>query len=438
MICSEVSRRPCNGLLTEASSDMTETKKVGLLLLPLLLYLSVQSTFPDIERSLYWGEGTLLLILLVGVGTRFSFSPRYAQSLYFMIYLCFLLPIIGLAEGVANPEFSWAFVARHFAYFAYGLFFFVGFRHAGRIVELLSRSYMLLLNALLLVAQALTAPGLGASVLIGMLMLGLSVHLKGVPFWIMLLGFPWLLLMVFPSSTSAVIVVAVLSSAAYLWWLRDRPYTGLRKRIILLGKVGLLSVAIAYAGMAAYAIEKQMTRATSFAQIHSDYASIGDVNSVWRLAWWGIILSQFKEHPFGIGVGTPIVPVGSVKALTLGNVKTRSVAEYVVGPHNGFITYTIRGGLFFLVPFLLFFIRVVRVNVTRTFLVPFRLGNSGKAVFVSFIFALMVLVDANFNVMLESPRFAAGMWLAVGIWLRLSSDIELVRNGLEEICHAKE
>ena len=140
--------------------------------------------------------------------------------------------------------------------------------------------------------------------------------------------------------------------------------------------------------------------------------SFFDVNSMWRLMYWSILVfNTINDYfLFGIGFGTPLFDISSPEY----NFVVQANPDddhlpYVHGPHNSFMYIFARSGIFgfilcSLIPFLLF---------RFYFLNKLFLSNYSYAVALAFLF---ICVASLFNVILESPLYASVYWIFAGIF----------------------
>jgi|GEM_PF-754655 len=133
-----------------------------------------------------------------------------------------------------------------------------------------------------------------------------------------------------------------------------------------------------------------------------------DGNTTWRLIIWEqIIVEKFPSNILGIGFGTPML-----KYYPIEDYKKLSTLPYVMGGHNSYIYLFGRLGVLYLLFVIPIYIALFREYFYHK---QFYYVNNQVLIFWSF-FSISVM--ALFNPILESPVFASGYWLVLGLVAR--------------------
>ena len=142
--------------------------------------------------------------------------------------------------------------------------------------------------------------------------------------------------------------------------------------------------------------------------MHSNPLLAIDGNTTWRLVIWEqILVEKFPANIIGIGFGTPML-----KYYPIEDYKKLSTLPYVMGGHNSFIYLFGRLGLLYLL-----FVIPIYITVFREYFYykQFYYSNNQVLIFWSFF---TITVMAFFNPILESPVFASGYWMLLGLIAR--------------------
>ena len=145
-----------------------------------------------------------------------------------------------------------------------------------------------------------------------------------------------------------------------------------------------------------------------------------DGNTTWRLVIWEqILVEKFPANIIGVGFGTPML-----KYYPIEDYKKLSTLPYVMGGHNSFIYLFGRLGLLYLL-----FIIPVYITVFREYFYykQFYYSNNQVLIFWSFF---SITVMAFFNPILESPVFASGYWMLLGLLARCIYNRKLSEKNL--------
>ena len=133
-----------------------------------------------------------------------------------------------------------------------------------------------------------------------------------------------------------------------------------------------------------------------------------DANTTWRLVLWKeIIVDDFPENLFGLGFGTP-----ALKYYPIEDMKKLPTLPYVLGAHNSFVYLFGRLGVIFL----LLIIPIYDV-IFREYFYYKAVYYSNKQILIFWSFFASTII-ALFNPALESPIYAAGYWLLLGLVAR--------------------
>jgi hypothetical protein len=133
-----------------------------------------------------------------------------------------------------------------------------------------------------------------------------------------------------------------------------------------------------------------------------------DGNSTWRLVLWEqVIVDHFPHNLAGIGLGTPMMRYFPVEDYT-----KLDTLPYVLGAHNSFIYLFGRLGIVYLI-----LIGLVYVTVFKEYFYFKKYYYANSQVFLFWSFFAITMI-ALFNPALESPIYAAGYWLVLGLVAR--------------------
>lgn len=130
-----------------------------------------------------------------------------------------------------------------------------------------------------------------------------------------------------------------------------------------------------------------------------------DGNTTWRLVLWKqVIVDNFPSNIFGIGFGTPMFKYFPVEDFA----KINSL-PYVLGAHNSYVYLFGRLGICYVI--LAFFIYR---TVFKEYFAQKNYYYISNEIFLFWSF-FAVSIIALLNPVLESPIFAAGYWLILGL-----------------------
>jgi len=137
-----------------------------------------------------------------------------------------------------------------------------------------------------------------------------------------------------------------------------------------------------------------------------------DGNNTWRLILWKqVIVDDFPGNILGLGFGTP-----ALKYFPVEDINKIPSLPYVLGSHNSFIYLFGRLGIVFIILAVLIYWVVFWEYFKKR---QYYVANNQLLIFLSF-FAISVI--ALFNTVLESPVYAAGYWLLLGLTARCIAD----------------
>ncbi|MBF0240033.1 MAG: hypothetical protein HQM12_20215 [SAR324 cluster bacterium] len=146
--------------------------------------------------------------------------------------------------------------------------------------------------------------------------------------------------------------------------------------------------------------------------IVSEKLKITDSNALWRLMFWSYSWKHnISTSPLlGIGFGTPLFDLEQETwFIWVTNIAKDANFPYTLGMHNSFIYVLTRLGLIGFVPLLCIYFWLYRVFLEHPILQTHR---EVTVLFMGFIF---MTVNAFFNVVLESPRYAGIYWAVLGL-----------------------
>ncbi len=152
-----------------------------------------------------------------------------------------------------------------------------------------------------------------------------------------------------------------------------------------------------------------------------------DVNTTFRLVlYYRLLIEDFPQNIIGLGLGTPLMAYQEGKDTSRGRGDDRHDA-HVSGAHNSYITVFRRMGILFMIP-LIYLLMVVLKDYLRNFKYY---NDQGSIVYYWSFFSLCIF--GFLNLMLETPTFASGFWMLLGIItfireMRIREDLNLEQN----------
>jgi len=154
--------------------------------------------------------------------------------------------------------------------------------------------------------------------------------------------------------------------------------------------------------------------------MHSNPLLAIDGNTTWRLVIWEqILVEKFPANIIGVGFGTPML-----KYYPIEDYNKLSTLPYVMGGHNSFIYLFGRLGLLYLLCIIPVYITVFREYF---YYKQFYYSKNQVLIFWSFF---SITVMAFFNPILESPVFASGYWMLLGLLARCIYNRKLSEKNL--------
>jgi hypothetical protein len=417
-------------------------------LVPLaVLYLGIQATFQWIERDLYWGE-MFALLLLPAIGCVRYHHPGQKRMIQMAYFMLFMLPVYGILYTLLywGDEYQTYFLLRHLAVFHYIIFFFAAYKHAEKFITVFTRffwvPFLLIIPGLLripLLSYPYASFGLiGVPVLLAWCYLGYlhrcrspRASLAG------LLAYVTVIALLSLRSTNVMTIAMLLLLLPAVRFLRYwHQLVPLRVRRFALGSA--LVLILVGGGTMLHFLGKELqenilykidimsipeTAGLNLGQMQDTYQT---GSAMYRLSLWATYFNRFVEHPLGIGVGTKAFEASLVKVIPLGLDLNPDLEyqTYTVGAHNSFFTFLARFGIVFLIPF-----GVCAVVLTRMMsgywrscrYSPLSTAES-RMVFGGIVAFLAVLIQASFNMVVETPLYAALFWFSLGLMTRLLGD----------------
>lgn len=349
----------------------------------------------------------------------------------FMIYLwVFCFPIYGLLVSLFSnsAEFSLLFYLRHLSFFYYAVFALFAFKYAPTIVRYTKKTALPIL-LFLLFCTFFFGGGVSTPIPLGLFLMALSGGEKRKK--IFYLGFAFVLFLLFLSSGAGtnkfILIIYILFIALneiahfiikYIPRNITRALTILITAAMVLFFIRYLSFLNALTTQSALlggniSLLDQMSRDANT-----------DLGGAWRLVLWSHLYGRFLEHPFGLGLGTPLFSkwIDGYVALHL----DIPGENYVQGAHNSFITFIARMGIPALAYFSFLFYSIANISLTVFRKLKFRPFRTSEGRLLSSVFLTLVAmcISSSFNVVLESPMTASGFWFFLGLFVRLFGDLE--------------
>ena len=150
-----------------------------------------------------------------------------------------------------------------------------------------------------------------------------------------------------------------------------------------------------------------------------------DGNSTWRLVLWKqMIVDNFPGNLLGAGFGTPVL-----KYYPIEDIAKLDTLPYLLGAHNSFVYLFGRLGIFYVVLTAVMYAKIFREYF---YYKAYYYKTDQILIFWSF-FAITII--ASFNPALESPIYASGYWLILGLLARAISQRQLKPVTVENTVH---
>ncbi|MBI4224096.1 MAG: O-antigen ligase family protein, partial [Deltaproteobacteria bacterium] len=332
----------------------------------------------------------------------------YAAAISYFLYL---------------DDLEFSYFLRHLAFFYYALFFFAGYKLGPEMIQRLSRYWIPILAGVIL-TTCFVGGGLGSAMALGFVWL---VCQKGRPdkrvFYLYWAGMSFLFLMVSHHGTSKALLILLVCSAPVIYLLKLWNKTN----VAMLNKASLrfflLIVTVLLVVGANHLIDMMYAVAAAGGSFHAFFEDFGftDMNGVWRIMLWTYLFDRFLDHPLGIGLGTPLIGRELANFMYL---VQKPGDEFTSGAHNSFLTFLVRLG----VPFLIYFLcmssfagQLILRFLRRT---GYRVLDTveKRFVFSTLLTFLIAVIQACFNVVLESPLTAGLFWFYFGLFVRVTGD----------------
>lgn len=371
-----------------------------ILLLMILLYGINQILF---ERLLYFNEIISLLGFFYFINFSFtgSFKFRYIKSELYLLVLLFLSLFLAHAALSLVTKTNWYYYLRGLS-IVYSVFaFFLG-------VKLYKSQYDFYHR----LRHLIVGWGIFS---FSWAKIGL-IDRMAFSFWLVLPQRKWGLIQIIVTSilfglyvlsyTSLTVVITylVLMSLLYI-----NSYTLFRNLAVL----GLLLIVIVFVAaipsLKLYAINKTLLFGDVLFVYNQHPLFQVDHNTSWRIVfWYRTLVEAFPINLAGIGIGTPMLPY------IPGNTTTDLLFDdeyisHVIGAHNTYVSIFIRFGVLSTILFVLIYRKVLREFFMYK---RYYFGNRNDlAIFLAFF---SISVVGLFNLVIESPTFAALYWISLG------------------------
>ncbi len=395
-------------------------------------YLFCQGFFPHIERAIPWGEAFCFFLFFGSLKMVYTFNAQ--KKIVHAIYLwIFFVPFYGVWvtlhfwKEYYIPYYFW----RSLVPFYYAIFFFCAYRWGPEILELLKRFKFIVLAIIFLFLAQTKYVGIGSSVVVGLVWLGILYKNESRRlFWFTY----YLLLMVLflfgEGGTGKIVnVMLILYPVVMLiiHGLSKFQLSGWQKILFRVFLFGVFLLIVFGAKLLLDDVHNFMK--LGLTQMHFSLEGIKgesqftDASALWRLFIWTYVLGQFWEFPQGIGLGTALL--GNDLGIFFGwGIGDFEEMQFALGAHNSFITLLGRLGIVSLIFFFLIGKPLLQC-VTRfgKMTKPLNKWDSEFCtVFGSLGVFLIAFAQAFFNMMIETPLYAAHFWFSLGLFVRLSGD----------------
>jgi hypothetical protein len=221
---------------------------------------------------------------------------------------------------------------------------------------------------------------------------------------------PWLLIVLSIIYGFVYDAFTTLVLAAFYMFLFVSPGYKFFKQVLIIGFLCFVALFIylqPYLGLIRHNFDPHSSDAI-LTVVHSHPILSIDGNSTWRLVLWKqVIVDNFPGNIWGYGFGTPMIryyPVEDYNKL--------ATLPYVLGAHNSYVYIFGRLGIVYAVLIVIIYRTVFREYF---YYKKYYYSNNQILIFWSF-FATSVI--ALFNPALESPIYASGYWLILGLVAR--------------------
>ncbi|HIJ84767.1 MAG TPA: hypothetical protein HPQ00_11285, partial [Magnetococcales bacterium] len=283
----------------------------------IVFYLVVQSAYVWIERSIFWGEILLVVLFFYGIREKYTYMKHHTVFLVFLIYFSCVLPFIAWTIGSLHGDFNFLYSLRHLTYFFYGAFAIFSFINAHKIVYILGRAVPIMTLFVLYV------PDPPRDLFFGLTLVGFAANPHLRRFWIVF-AFYFIFTRFFTVGLSPLDISRGESSSDFVIGILETiiialAFFGRRAWLYGSGKIrnlrilivsGFVVLLIFYSSLAFIANQSNLFHAKGYSEIEVTYSLSNDNNTVWRMAYWGAMLSRLIDNPMGIGIGRPFLPLG--------------------------------------------------------------------------------------------------------------------------------
>ncbi|MBI4366420.1 MAG: hypothetical protein HY543_06350 [Deltaproteobacteria bacterium] len=398
-------------------------------ILLLAAYCLGQSLFPELERVLLWGEviacALCWSILTIPYTTVLERKITYGILLWIFFLPCYGLLITALVWSDEAVSF---FVLRHLALFYYALFFFGGLQYGLQVIEFLARYWILVVIGFLIQRLGFGAAGIAHSLFSGFLWIVCLAgrNTKGV-FWGGIAGILLIHLwgMTAGERATDVVILLLFLSLPLLRFLKPVLLFRPQNRLVFAAyRVSLVCIFIGALVGSAYITDFRVALMSAGQPFTNSTGTFGitDTGHWWRLFFASYLIDRFRDHPYGIGLGTPIF-YGDLRDFI--HFLPKAEEPYVVGAHNFILTYLVRLGVVFLGVFAWLLSSVSRLIyevVVRMGRRAFTATPESRLVCASLLAWGIALVQSLFNVIIETPIYAGLFWFLFGLTVRFMSD----------------
>lgn len=396
--------------------------------LAFLCYVFAQAIYPNLEKRYYWGE--LFTFCSIFFLLRLPCHEEgYGKHLVFLVLIwMFFFPVYGIiiSKLFWNDVFDKIFLVRHAVFFYYSAFFFLAYKYSPLLVRHLDRfTYPLLFTVPVI---SLYWGNFGIHALYGFLLMAVSRHFPhNKRLYHCLLFYIFFALVLNRDGGTAKFLLLVflcffaLNFVAPLW----KKYVPPLARRLLIYTLGIFMIFLFF-----YALSKFYDLTTQMAMVGAGITAFDetsrslhtDLNGLWRPALWSHLYGRFLQHPWGLGLGTPLFETWLDGFMFLH--LYRPGENYVQGAHNSFITFFARLGIPCVVLFSLLFFYSVKLALQVFSSLHFRplQTSEGRLLTGCFLSIMFITVSASFNVVLESPLSAGIFWFSFGLFARLFGD----------------
>lgn len=407
-----------------------------MLLLAIFVYLTFQGHFPIIERKIHWGEVFCLCLFFTIFKAEYAFSAQKRIIQYLHLWI-FLIPLYGCWVTLVfwRNEYDSYYFWRSLVPFYYAVFFFFAYRWGPEFLGFLKHFRPIVLIFALGLTY-LNGISIGSSVVLGLVWLGMQYKNESRRFFWMtycLLGMIFILRGSGGAAKMVLLMLILFPVVIFFshWWMNFHPplFRKILTGLLFLGCFLLIAIGSyllledVYSFMGAGKTQMEYFFTIDGVEDKGQFVEFLDENALWRLFIWVYVLGQFWQFPQGIGLGTPLLgdDLGQFFGWGIGDFEEM---QFALGAHNSFLTILGRFGVVALIFF--FLIGKPLFQITKHFCgmqQPFsRWDSEFRLVIGSLIVFLIAFTMAFFNMMIETPLYAAHFWFPLGLFVRLSGD----------------